>query len=81
MQQAFNGVFIDRANWANSDKCNWDAATCTAMGAAQTQLFVELTAALGPGNITLAKETSGEIMQDWKVANVRLLCRLFFCCR
>ena len=42
------------------------------MVAAQRQLFVELTAALGEGNITLAKETSGAPANDWQVANAAM---------
>lgn len=73
---AFNGVFIDRANWASSGRCHgsatWDAPTCKAMIPAQRQLFVELTAALGEGNITLSKETSATKMIDWQVANAAM---------
>ena len=65
---AFNGIFLDRANWAQ--KAPWDSKT--AMIAAQRQLFVELTAALGEGNITLAKETSGAPANDWQVANAAM---------
>ena len=35
-------------------------------------MFVELTAALGEGNITLAKETSGTPALDWQVANAAM---------
>eukprot|EP00756_Hemistasia_phaeocysticola_P048082 Hpha_TRINITY_DN22524_c0_g1::TRINITY_DN22524_c0_g1_i1::g.185099::m.185099 len=69
----FDGVFIDRANWCASGKCarsgSWDKETCESMVPAQRELFVELTAALGEGNITLAKETSGTDAIDWQVAN------------
>jgi hypothetical protein len=70
----FDGVFIDRANWAASAKCVplWGAATCTAVAAGERQLFAELTMALGEGNITLAKETSGTPMSDWQVANAAM---------
>lgn len=71
--QVFNGVFIDRANWA--EKCttgNWGKEVCDSMVAAQRQLFVELTAALGEGNITLAKETSDAPALDWQVANAAM---------
>jgi hypothetical protein len=64
----FNGVFIDRANWAQ--KCSWDVKE--SLVAAQHQLFVELTAALGEGNITLAKESSGVPANDWQVANAAM---------
>jgi hypothetical protein len=96
---AFNGVFIDRANWA--EKCattnGWDKATCSSLVpgqvsiphtlmfdqlciafqpspslSVQRQLFVELTAALGEGNITLAKETSSARAVDWQVANAAM---------
>jgi hypothetical protein len=71
---AFNGVFIDRANWAASSKCvpMWGAATCSAMVPGQSQLFGELTAALGEANITLAKETGGTVMNDWHDANAAM---------
>jgi len=123
----FNGVFIDRANWASSSKCGggreldngtgggnvdangdsvqyverrashasqappsplsppppspstlgpkqgkWDKLTCESMIPAQRQLFVELSAALGEGNITLAKETSGTPMDDVQVVNAAM---------
>ena len=128
----FNGVFIDRANWASSGKCGrhktreldeevtptpandgnadnansdkvqsgdfdagalqasplpslspslpgpgpkrgaWDRPTCSSMIPAQRQLFVDLSAALGEGNITLAKETSGTAMDDIQVVNAAM---------
>eukprot|EP00040_Diaphanoeca_grandis_P024380 m.133890 g.133890 ORF g.133890 m.133890 type:complete len:393 (+) comp29705_c0_seq3:210-1388(+) len=72
---AFNGVFIDRANWA--EKCvagpgHFDNHTCEALVPAQRQLLVELTAALGEGNITLAKETGGAPADDWQVVNAAM---------
>lgn len=71
---AFNGVFIDRANWA--EKCSsgqgWDRATCETVAPAQRQLLDEISAALGEGNITLAKETGNAPMDDWQVANAAM---------
>lgn len=71
---AFDGVFIDRANWA--EKCTagrgWDDATCESVAPAQRLLLEELSAALGEGNITLAKETSDAPMTDWQVANAAM---------
>eukprot|EP01063_Lacrimia_lanifica_P007132 TRINITY_DN14509_c0_g1_i1.p1 TRINITY_DN14509_c0_g1~~TRINITY_DN14509_c0_g1_i1.p1 ORF type:complete len:392 (+),score=106.63 TRINITY_DN14509_c0_g1_i1:45-1220(+) len=72
----FDGVFIDRANWAASSRCphapSWDAATCQEFIPAQRQLFADLTAALGEGNITLAKEAAGTPALDWQVANAAM---------
>jgi hypothetical protein len=65
---AFNGVFIDRANWA--EECTW--AECKSLVPAQRQLFVELTATLGEGKITLAKEHTGVSSIDWQVANAAM---------
>ena len=70
----FNGVFIDRANWCEkcADRTGWDNETCASMVPFQRQLFVELTSALGEGNITLAKETSQAPAIDWQVANAAM---------
>ena len=71
---AFNGVFIDRANWA--DKCTsgrgWDRATCESIAPAQRLLLAQLSATLGEGNITLSKETSNAPADDWQVANAAM---------
>jgi hypothetical protein len=69
---AVDGVFIDRANWG--EKCQagergFDAATCATLPAAQRLMLQEVTAALGPRAIVLAKDTGGEPMNDWQVAN------------
>lgn len=71
---AFNGVFIDRANWASSDKCvhDWGADLCQGLTKGQRKLFTELTDSLGEGNITLAKDTGGTKMEDWEVANAAM---------
>ena len=39
---------------------------------AQRQLLTELTAALGEGNITLAKEHGGTSFVDWQVVNAAM---------
>ena len=76
----FNGVFIDRADWASSSKCQWGscdlvsectmaATLCDQVAVGQRLLLSELSAVLGEGNLTLAKETSGAPMIDWQVAN------------
>ena len=59
--RAVDGVFIDRANWA--EKCiagsnGFDATTCASLPAAQRLMLEEITTALGPGAIVLAKDTS-----------------------
>ena len=69
---AVDGVFIDRANWG--EKCQagdngFDATTCAALPAAQQLMLQEITTALGPRAIVLAKDTSGAPMNDWRVAN------------
>jgi hypothetical protein len=85
---AFDGVFIDRANYASRavlglenggtiqsrlENLGWDLPTARALVAGQTQLFAELTAALGPNRIVLAKETGGGTrFLDWKVANAAM---------
>ena len=84
---AFDGVFIDRANFAsrvvldlemvppntNFVKLGWDVETAQSLVVGQTQLFVELTAALGSKHIVLAKETGGgAAFVDWKVANAAM---------
>ena len=56
-----DGVFIDRANWG--EKCvagskGLDAAICAALPAAQRLMLQEISTALGPGAIVLAKDTS-----------------------
>lgn len=66
----FNGVFVDRANWG--EKCPWSNATCTSLVAGQRQLLSELSAALGEGNLTLAKETGDAPMMDWEVVNAAM---------
>ena len=71
---AIDGVFIDRANWC--EQCtsgrDWDNETCRSMVPAQRQLLTELMAALGEGNITLAKEHSGTSFVDWQVVNAAM---------
>ena len=83
---AFDGVFVDRANYASralldlqegrmqpDDKHGWDIPTASSMVPAQTQLFVNLTRMLGPTRIVLAKETSGGAhFTDWAVANAAM---------
>jgi hypothetical protein len=86
---AFDGVFIDRANYAvrallmlqygtvqqreHLETLGWDEPTLTTLVPAQTQLFVDLTKALGPQSIVLAKETGGGApFDDWKVANAAM---------
>ena len=76
---AFDGVFIDRANWAQ--QCGgdeWDNATCESLVVGQRELLVEITAALGEGNITLAKEHAGVAAMDWQVRYVVSMQQL--CC-
>lgn len=70
---AFDGVFIDRANWAQ--QCGggaWDNDTCETLVVGQRELLVEITAALGEGNITLAKEHAGVDAMDWQVVNAAM---------
>ena len=71
---AIDGVFIDRANWC--EQCTsgrgWDNKTCLSMVPAQRLLLSELTAALGEGNITLAKEHGGTGFIDWQVVNAAM---------
>ena len=74
---AFDGVFIDRADWASSGKCahyhgHFDARTCRSLVPGQRQLFADLTAALGAGAIVLAKETGGAAALDWQQANAAM---------
>ena len=71
---AFNGVFIDRANWCEqcATRGNWDNETCTTMVPAQRLLLSEITALLGDGNVTLAKEHSGASSTDWQVVNAAM---------
>eukprot|EP00038_Savillea_parva_P026374 m.53646 g.53646 ORF g.53646 m.53646 type:complete len:436 (+) comp7470_c0_seq3:54-1361(+) len=71
----FDGVFIDRADWAiKSDSCDdeWGASICAQVAVSQRQVLSELTDALTEGNITLSKETSGAPMNDWQVANAAM---------
>ena len=68
----FNGVFIDRANWAEKCAPSWGTPTCVALAAAQRVLLAEISDALGDGNITLAKETSNAPALDWEVANAAM---------
>jgi hypothetical protein len=72
---AFNGVFVDRANWAeecSAGRGGWDLETCTTLVPGQRLLMQELTAALGEGNVTLAKEHAGADSIDWQVANAAM---------
>ena len=83
---AFDGVFVDRANYASrallevregkmhpDDVHGWDEPTAASMVPAQTKLFAELTAALGPTRVVLAKETGGGApFTDWAVANAAM---------
>eukprot|EP00041_Stephanoeca_diplocostata_P012206 m.203714 g.203714 ORF g.203714 m.203714 type:complete len:389 (-) comp18857_c0_seq6:172-1338(-) len=77
----FDGVFIDRANFAARvlvepelyARDGWDLDTAKTMVPAQTQLFNDLTTALGEEYIVLAKETGGgAAFNDWKVANAAM---------
>ena len=86
--KAFDGVFIDRANYASRvvielksggkgqahlEELGWDVTTAKSLVVGQTQLFVELTAALSATHIVLAKETGGGApFVDWKVANAAM---------
>ena len=73
---AIDGVFIDRANWCeecSAGRAGWDKQTCDSMVPAQRLLLSELTAALGEGNITLAKEHGKGHMIDWQ-ASVETVC-------
>eukprot|EP00039_Didymoeca_costata_P032832 m.39526 g.39526 ORF g.39526 m.39526 type:complete len:388 (+) comp9564_c0_seq1:31-1194(+) len=81
---AFDGVFIDRANWAqrglmqgyNHD--GWDNATFRSLIPAQAQLFADLTDALGQDHIVLAKETGGGApFNDWQHANAAMVSDTF----
>jgi len=91
---AFDGVFIDRANYAaravldlksgppamqrHLASLGWDLPTATSLVAAQTQLFVDLTAALGQDRVVLAKETGGGAgFLDWHVANAAMITDTF----
>jgi len=86
---AFDGVFIDRANWAQrgymqltngtsqQEKSlrahHWEPSLLSSLVPAQTQLFRDLTTALGPDAVVLAKETGGGApFLDWKVANAAM---------
>lgn len=62
-----DGVFIDRANYGQSSPPGWPN-----MILAQRQLLGQLTARLGEGNITLAKEHAGTSFTDWQVANAAM---------
>ena len=56
-----------------NDKRGWDIATAASMIPAQTKLFAELTATLGPDKVVLAKETGGgAAFTDWTVANAAM---------
>ena len=68
----FNGVFIDRANWAEKCKRSWGSAMCASLATAQRALLAEISAALGDGYITLAKDTSDAPALDWAVANAAM---------
>lgn len=75
MEGGFDGVFIDRADWAK--RCSgsvrtWDNATCDSLVPGQRQLFVDLIAALGEDAVVLAKETSSVPMNDWQVTNAMM---------
>ena len=84
---AFDGVFIDRANFAaravlelkNQTTAKglaahgWDLATAESLVAAQTRLLQELSSVLGPDRLVLAKETGGGApFDDWKAANAMM---------
>jgi len=66
-----DGVFIDRANWANSSQChpNLGKPLCRELFQGQRQLFDDLVNALGSRYTTLAKEVGATVMSDWQVAN------------
>eukprot|EP00041_Stephanoeca_diplocostata_P009471 m.145982 g.145982 ORF g.145982 m.145982 type:complete len:396 (-) comp17754_c0_seq1:33-1220(-) len=72
---AFNGVFIDRANWAQGCVAKgggggvWSVELCSSLINSQRTLLEELMTAVGLGGITLAKETSGVVAADWEVVN------------
>eukprot|EP00039_Didymoeca_costata_P025346 m.13040 g.13040 ORF g.13040 m.13040 type:complete len:394 (+) comp4777_c0_seq1:241-1422(+) len=72
--KAFDGIFVDRANWA--EKCTsgrgWDNETCSSIVPAQRLLLSELYDVLGENNITLAKETGDAPMKDWQVVNAAM---------
>jgi hypothetical protein len=85
----FDGVFIDRANYAvraliqmkygtaaqqkHLKSLGWDEPTLQTLVPAQTQLLADLTKALGPQSIVLAKETGGGApFTDWMVANAAM---------
>jgi hypothetical protein len=84
----FDGVFIDRANFASRAvlelrsgtkasahlaALGWDIPTALSLAAAQTQLFADLTSALDPRHIVLAKETGGGApFNDWMHANAAM---------
>eukprot|EP01065_Artemidia_motanka_P037459 TRINITY_DN4602_c0_g1_i1.p2 TRINITY_DN4602_c0_g1~~TRINITY_DN4602_c0_g1_i1.p2 ORF type:complete len:278 (+),score=98.65 TRINITY_DN4602_c0_g1_i1:370-1203(+) len=81
---AFDGVFVDRANWADRAELSkitrggWDEQTRVQMIPAQTQLFVDLSKALGEHRIVLAKETGGGApFKDGAVANAMMVTDTF----
>ena len=70
---AFDGCFIDRANYATNvvqDGGNatgyWDLPTALRMQAAMRQLFDELMAAAGQDHVILAKEGVRVEPMDWQ---------------
>ena len=75
----FDGVFIDRANYAekcastqSSQPVAISPSTCAALMPGSRQLLADLTAALGKDAIVLAKETNHAPATDWQVANAAM---------
>lgn len=71
---AFDGVFIDRANWGLKLKKAgvhgaWDEATVNSIIDAQRTLLDDLWTALTDSHIVLAKESVVSGSQDWQVVN------------
>lgn len=74
--KVFDGVFIDRANFAskavltNFTHGGWDKSTANSLVSAQRKLLDELQTELGEERIVLAKETGGgAAFRDWEVCN------------
>lgn len=75
---AFDGVFIDRANWVlklstSSLHGQWDQATVNSLIPAQRTLLDELQTSLTDSHIVLAKESVVSGQQDWQVVNAAMV--------
>jgi len=76
---AFDGVFIDRANWGlklkvlyfdkGKKRRGWDSATVDSLIPAQLTLLDELHSALTDSNIVLSKDSVVKGSKNWQVVN------------